>query len=244
MNMKLIESSTSPRTAEPAQSPIDWLFGELFGRYGRPFLDKFSSGETVGGVDTGIATMKRVWDQQIVECRLTRGDIKRGLGACQRRTFVPSLPEFLSLCLPHLDPLAAYHEAVAGLEDRAKGLDGTWSHPAIYWAAMLLRVDLKEKTYSQVKDRWASLLAGQLDRGEWAERPAPRVLIEVERPQMTREEADARLRELNAADVYKKSGDTYDHKRWAKKILQRQADGDKSLLLIQIHDAQTAMGLQ
>src|SRR6266404_5603808 len=129
-------------TPNARSSPIDWLFGELYGMYGNQFLDKFRSGHIVDDVDTGIENMKIVWTEKIRSRHMTMGELKRGLSACDRVKFPPSWSEFLELCKPSVDPLTAYYEAVAGVQARAAGEMGTWSHPAIYWAAMPLAFDL------------------------------------------------------------------------------------------------------
>ncbi|MDF3035112.1 MAG: phage protein [Paucimonas sp.] len=65
---------------------------------------------------------------------------------------------FLSLlpvCPSWLDPELAHIEAVAGIEARERGLQGAWSHPAIYWAAIRVGAfDLKRMTYPEIRIRW------------------------------------------------------------------------------------------
>ncbi len=138
---------------------------------------------------------------------------------------------------------------MAGLEARAKGEFGDWSHPAIYWAATLLQRDLMGQAYGAVKDRWAAALAAQMARTEWAEIPVPRPQLAA--PGMTklsREGAAAMLRELEAKGlvtrgITKQAKDDFDHLRWARRILARVAAGDKNVESYSVTAASEALGL-
>lgn len=221
-----METNQELSTFTAPSSPIDMLFGELHGMYGNQFLDKFRSGHAVDGLDTGTENMKRVWTEKLRSRGMTVGDMKRGLAKCDRVKFPPSWSEFLELCKPSVDPLVAYYEAVAGVQARAKGEMGIWSHPAIFWAATPLSFDLGNQTYSQIKPRWDRALAEQMERGEWEAIPEPLLALPEPAP-MSREEAAQRLQEVGAASVTKEPSTPTDHKRWARLAMEDLKHGGK-----------------
>lgn len=221
---------------------IDWLFGELHGRYGNRFLDAYRSGITVDGVDTGIANMKRTWSERIRANRLTTGQVRRGLAECERLKFPPTWGEFLEFCQPALDPVTAYQEALAGLEARGKGEIGLWSHPAVYWAASEMRADLMGQTWGAVRERWAAALRRHLARGEWESVPPPRAALPAPGgTTTTREEAGVQLRALTAAGLLRSFDQYGANLSWAEKILVRAAAGEH-VAPYALHSAHDALG--
>jgi hypothetical protein len=217
-------------TSSTSTDGIDWLFGELHGMYGNRFLDAYRSGHVANGVDTGIENAKRTWAERIRANGMTRGQLRRGLAACERLRFPPTWGEFLTLCVPEVEPAAAYQEAIAGLEARGKGEMGEWSHPAVYWAAAELRTDLMLQTYGAVRERWQAALKRQMGRGEWEPIPAPRAALPAPgQGQTTREEAARRLQELGAAGILRTASRPGDGRTWADRILARAAAGDPTL---------------
>jgi hypothetical protein len=62
-------------------------------------------------------------------------ELRRGVEGLKTRDWPPTLPEFLKLCRPPIDPEAAFAEAVREMRKRIdNGLD-EWSRPEIFWAA-------------------------------------------------------------------------------------------------------------
>lgn len=232
MNLTTAPSSTS--TTPLPTSWVEKLLHKMLLSYGKKFTDQWgatSTDELVGH-----------WAQELAGYLPI--EITRGLKALETREWPPTLPEFKKLCRSSLDPMKAYFEALAGVQARAAGEYGKWSHPAVYWAAMPLSFDLGSQTYSQIKTRWESALNAQIEAGEWAEIPQPMIALAApSKTQMSREEAAKRLRELGAATVIK-DGAGRDAKRWAHAILERVARGDKTLLPIQVQFAKQAMGEQ
>jgi hypothetical protein len=230
-------------SSSTSDTNIDWLFGELHGRFGNRFLDAFRSGYTVGGVDTGIENMKRTWAERIRANGLTSGQVRRGLAACERLRFPPTWGEFLEACQPRPDAGAAYHEAVAGLLARGRGEMGDWSHPAVYWAAMELRGDLLGQTYGAVRERWDGVLKRHLAREQWAPIPEPRpALPSPGTTTTTREEAAERLRALGASGLLRKLVQPGSGSReWAARILERVARGE-AVPLASVLAARAALG--
>jgi hypothetical protein len=195
--------------------------------YGNLFLDKYRTGHLVDGRDTGIENAKAVWRENIAAHGLTRSQVARGLAACEHLKFPPSWAEFLECCEPAPDPVAAYQEAVAGLEARGKGEMGEWSHPAVYWAAAELRAELMTQTYGAVKERWMAAFKRQIGRAEWPPIPVERAALPAPGAAVTsRDQAAAALQALGASGILRRGPQVADPKLWARKILERLACGD------------------
>lgn len=217
------------------ESWVEKLFHRMLLEYGKKFSDQW------GGADTDELIAH--WANELAG--YTGEEIKRGLAAMAGRDWPATLPEFKKMCRPPVNEMAAYYEAIAGLEARGKGEMGEWSHPAIYWAASYLKADLMSQTYSQVKDRWNALLKGQMERTEWAPIPQARVLLPP--PDVSpaaKAHAEKMIADLNAKGIIKAVNDTRDHKLWAKRILERLSNGDKTLSMIQIKFAKMAMDIK
>lgn len=209
------------------------MFHKMLLDYGKKFADQWAAAD----MDELIAH----WARELAG--YTGPEIKRGLAGLDSREWPPTLPEFKKMCRPPVNDMAAYYEALAGLEARGKGEIGEWSHPAIFWAASMLRVDLMSQTHAQIKDRWTALLKSQMERGDWAEIPPARVLLPA--PDVSpaaKAHATKMLSDLGASGIIGRKGE--DHKAWAKKILDRLARGDKTLMSIQIKFAKMAMDVQ
>lgn len=105
-------------------------------------------------------------------------EIARGLAACSERQFAPVLGEFKQLCRPALDPEFAWHEAQDGLQERAAGRVGVWSHPGVWRAARRMQHELRTGSFSQHRKRWQMILGRELAAGWGEEVAAPAPLIE------------------------------------------------------------------
>lgn len=202
--------------------------------YGSKFADMWR------GADIG--SVKAIWAEEMG--RLTNDELKRGYAGLMARDWPPSLPEYVKMCKPSIDPMVAYYEAVAGVQQRQVGKVGVWSHPAIFWAAMPLAFDLSNQTYSMVKIRWERALHEQMERGEWAEIPEPMIALpEPGKSFLSREKAAAMLKSLDAEKIIKDDGMNMDHKLWAKRIMEREKRGDKELSCLQVRFAREAMSV-
>jgi hypothetical protein len=220
----------STRSSTSTDAGIDWLFAELHGMFGNKVLDAYRSGHVEGGVDTGIENMKRTWLERIRANGITRGQLRRGLTACERLRFPPTWGEFLALCQPEPDPVAAYQEAVAGLEARDRGEIGEWSHPAVYWAASGLRRELQQEAYGSVRERWLAAFKRQMARGAWDPIPEAHVALPAPGQAFTSREAAAKaLRELGASGILRAHVPLGQGLRWVDKVLARAAAGDPTL---------------
>lgn len=202
------------------KSMMDHLYNRLDGAYPNKWRSNFP------GPDA-IDNWKCSWAEAFEEEGITPNDIKAGLKACRSKyDWPPSCAEFIKACKPSVDPLVAYYEALAGIQARAKGEMGQWSHPAIYWAATQMSFDLNHQTYSQIKPRWERALSEQMDRGEWDEIKMPLVAL-PDASRLSREEAAKRLEEIGAARVTKDAESRTDHLRWAKIAIEDLKHGGK-----------------
>lgn len=229
----LATSSTS--TSALPESWVEKLFHRMLLSYGKKFADQWAAAD----MDELIAH----WAHELGG--YSGAEIKRGIDAMESHTFPPTLPEFKKMCRAPLNDMATYYEAIAGLEARGKGEMGAWSHPAVYWAASFLRVDLMSQTHVQMRDRWSAALKAQMERSEWAEIPAARVLLPMPDTSPEAKKLAAKMmQELGAAGVIRKPTDNRDHKLWAKTIMARHDRGDKTLSMIQLQDARTALDIE
>lgn len=198
---------------------IDHLFNRLDGAYPHKWRSNFTNQQA-------IDNWAESWVEAFEEEGITPNDVKVGLRECRRRfAWPPSCAEFVQACRPHVDPLRAYYEAVAGVRARFAGEHGEWSHPAIYWAAMTMAVELREQSYSQAKARWESTLAQQLAKSVWDEIPRPHLQLTAPGKSTTsRETASAALKQLIGSVVNKPAGD--DPRGWARRLLERERAGE------------------
>lgn len=152
-----------------AREAIEHVFTAMACEYGKKFADLWGT--------TDPETLKQHWARRLHG--LSRAELGRGLRALQTREWPPTLPEFMKLCRPPIDPLRAYHEALDGMTARVqKGEIGHWSHLAIYWAAVDVGAfDLLNHPYDKLKARWEKALQAQLEAGEWAPIPEPMLAL-------------------------------------------------------------------
>lgn len=218
-------------------SLMDHLYNRLDGAYPHKWRSNFANQQAV---DNWMESWVEAFEDEGITPDMVRAGLKVIRKACD---WPPSCAEFIKACRPSVDPLVAYYEAIAGLQARQKGELGAWSHPAIYWAAMPLSFDLLQQTYSQMKARWERALAAQMDSGEWEPIPEPMVALPAPgKTELSREKAAQMMQELGAAGVINDGGTKSDPKAWAKKILQRAANGDKTLSAYCLREARIAMG--
>jgi hypothetical protein len=227
-------SSTAdwPKNALP-KKVVEWLFDRMLSKWGKQFVDRWSY----------VDANKLLLDWAKALHGLTELEFRRGVAKLDTFDWPPSQPEFLKACRPEVNPLTAYYEAIEGARSRERGDVGTWSHPAIFWASVRVSTfDLLSLSYSQIKARWEACLAAELEKGNWEPIPAPVLMLPSHKKRLTREEAGKMLQELRTASGVQPT--QIDPKGWAKKILQRHANGDKSLGLIQLDFAREALRIK
>jgi hypothetical protein len=211
---------------------IEKLFDKMLLDYGKKFTDHWSG--------TDPEKLIAHWAHELAG--YSKDELRRGYEGLAGRDWPPTLPEFKRMCRPPVDPVAAYYEAVHGLQERERGRVGEWSHPAIFWAASKMVHDLLNMTYTAMKSRWEKALTDSLNAGQWADIPVPMVALPPPgKTQADRAEAQRRMAELKASEVIKAPEDTSYHKSWARKILEREKRGDKSLPLIAVKFAREAL---
>ena len=208
---------------------IDALFIKMANFYGNKF--KLMWG------DSDINNVKAVWTQEL--SKLSRDEIAKGANSLVNQEYCPTLPQFIKLCRTDIDSVAAYYEALNGVIAREKGEMGEWSHPAIFWATTKISsFDLKNQTYSNIKARWERALNEEINNGQWADIPQAQIALPAPSVQARKDVADKYLAETQ---IIKKQEFKTDHKLWAKKIMQRHHDGDKTLTHIQLSMAKDAL---
>ena len=212
--------------------PMAWiekLFDRMVSLYGHKFLDMWR--------DADLQSVKETWAHELG--KLSRDEIARGANALMTQEWPPTLPQFIKLCRPAIDAVAAYYEAVNGVIAREHGNIGEWSHPAIFWASVKVGAfDLKHQTYSAIKGRWEGALNEELAKGNWTAIPEPMIALPPPTNAASKEVAERYIAETQ---VIKKQESNVDHKRWAKLIMERHKAGDKTLTHIQISFAKEAL---
>lgn len=208
---------------------IDALFAKMSTYYGNKFADMWRDGN--------MQAIKAVWAQECL--KLSREEFTRGANALLAQEWPPTLPQFIKLCRPAIDAVAAYYEAVNGVIAREHGNIGEWSHPAIFWASVKIGAfDLKHQTYSAIKGRWEGALNEELSKGNWTAIPEPMIALPLSTNAASKEVAE---RYIAKTQVIKNQDSNVDHKRWAKLIMERHKAGDKTLTHIQISFAKEAL---
>lgn len=145
-----------PLSVEPLPAKaITELFTRLTGQLGAKVADLWA------GVPP--ETVHAEWSAALAG--MHTAEIERGLRACARRAFAPTLGEFVLLCRPALDPEVAWMEAQDGMRARDRGERGDWTHPAVFRAALALAYELRTGGFAQHRKRWAWTLAREFEKG-------------------------------------------------------------------------------
>ncbi len=147
-------------SATSRQIPLSWvekLFSIMALNYGSKFAD------TWGGVKE--ADLKEHWAQKLAG--YTGDELRAGVAALDTRDWPPTLPEFLKLCRPPIEPATAHIEACQKYHRWLDGEVVTWSRPEVFHAAQKVGAwDLRNLPYKQIEARWREAL-------ETAPRTAP-----------------------------------------------------------------------
>lgn len=213
---------------------VEDLFQRMAFAYGSRFLDMWSS--------TDLEGVKAYWAARLGE--LNRDELRRGVSRLATRDWPPTLPEFIKLCRPNLDPAIAYHEAIEQGSRRERGEPESWSHPAIYWAWVKIGAfAITHQPYEALRARWSEALQGYAD--DPALPPVPDRCIALPTPGGTRlqpERARTLLAQLRVKrmDAPEKRGDGRD---WARALIVRRDRGD-CISFAQYALAEQALGLR
>jgi hypothetical protein len=228
--MMIATQSISEEINPILREVVTSIFDEMLLDYGNKFTAQWGGVEPEKLVDHWCRGLKGY----------TPSEIKRGLIEQKKSEWPPTLPQFKNMCRKEIDFLKTYYEALEGLQARAKGEIGNWSHPAVFWAASAISFDLMNQTYSQMKIRWEVALNEQLSKGEWALIPAPALRIENSRNSIrSKDQSKKIMQDIGFLPMKADRAGLW----WAHKIMARQEKGDKHLKIIQIQFAKEALGL-
>lgn len=228
-----MSSIPNASTSHPQFVPlhcVESLFEHMHGYYGAKFAQQWQ------GTDT--ATVKAVWAAELG--KLTPEELNRGLAALVTCKWPPTLPEYIALCKPILNPAAAYMEAIAGMNARERGETGTWSHPAIYFAAVGMFFELKQEGYATIKPRWEAALEKEMRKGKWSKILQPTLAYSptTGNTRSSREELARVLKKISTAQTPQEKQDP---KAWIGRVFQRVQRGDSSLPGIAVGFAREAI---
>ena len=188
--------------------PSEWinrLFQRLGGMYGSKFLTMWE------GAD--IESVKQIWGESLGD--FDAEEIRAGLDGCNSKPFPPTLPEFLLLCRPPIDPDTAMREAVEQMHRRHTTRDDVWSKPEIFWAASSIgNHDLRNLSSNLLRQRMASALESVRGKHD----PVPPAPLQVEHKPLSRDDAQKVLEHVTGK-LGEILAEKTDYKAWAKRIL-------------------------
>ena len=167
----------------------------------------------------------------------------RGVKSVEKQEYPPSLPQFLNLCRPPIDPIKAYFEAVQGVRDRRDGKRGNWSHPAIFWAAAGMSFDLINKPQSAVESQWKQRLSEELSKTSW--QPIPEIAQRLPEPPRNREQGQKEYSKV-LQKYGMKAPEARGNGRWVLRNFDRMVAGWKPVPAVRkcIFDAAHELGIQ
>jgi hypothetical protein len=200
--------------------------------YGKKFTDQWGAADSDGLIAYWSASL----------AGFTGAELDRGVAAMEDLDWPPTLPQFKKLCRPPMDPMVAFYEAQAGMLARAAGRMGEWSHRAVFWAAMQLGPAVTEQQYATIRPRWERALGDALALGSWAAIPNPAIALPAPgRTLLAVSVAKERLGNLQASGILKREPDPDKRLEWARKIIAREAAGDKTVELHSLKLAKAAL---
>lgn len=181
----------------PSALPVAAIHN-LFAWMGKRFGAKFANAHP--GIEP--EALVETWATEL--STYTEAELRRGVKACQRLEWPPTLAEFQRYARPPINPEVAHAEAQVQMRNREYGREDTWSHPAIFYAAAEMGRDLFALSYTQCRARWTDALRRAeegIDAGTLASTIQPRQL-RLAAPGMattSREAALQRIARLKAA---------------------------------------------
>ncbi|MTW11414.1 hypothetical protein GM658_12485 [Pseudoduganella eburnea] len=229
-------SSTLPHQALPI-SWVESLFKRMHFSYGARFADMWA------GVNPD--EMKQHWAQRLGE--LSRSELATGYRMLESRDWPPTLPEFIKLCRPNLDPEPAFYEALAqGIKrERADPHDpDVWSHPAIYWAWVKIGAfAIANQGYEALRPRWVDALRHYVELPGLEAVPEKRQELPAPgKARLRPERARELLSQLRLKGMPQRAG-VSGQTEWAKTILEKYGRGE-SVCIAAIEMAEEALGLR
>lgn len=179
-----------PVPALNGRSLLQQLFNRLDGSYPGRFKTMFP--DTVS-----IKNWEDAWEDALIRENISPREVAVGLARIGG-DWPPSLPEFLTLCRPALEPESAFREAVQGVYARKQGEMGQWSHPAIYWTSVAVgQHELMQASWQAMRVRWERVLRDVFAKGAWDPIPDPAPALPAPGSTVsTRQEAHAQIKRL------------------------------------------------
>lgn len=213
-------------------SPVEHILAEMKMLFGNLFDNQWK------GVDYG--EMISFWEKRL--SGYTNDELRRGFNALEGLKYPPTLPEFMQLCRPPIDPMKAYHEAVKGVRERHEGRMGEWSHPAIFWASASMAYDLMNKPLSAVEAMWKSKLNEELSKTSW--QPIPEISPRLPEPPRNREQGKKEYSKV-LQKYGMKEPEARGNGRWVLRNFDRMVAGWKPVPAVRkcIFDAAHELGI-
>lgn len=234
--MSHITSSTLPQHQPLPISWVEGLFTQMSYAYGKHFADMWA-----GLNGKQVEEMKGYWAMKLGT--LSDEELLRGYSTLDTRAWPPTLPEFIALCRPYLDPVVAYHEACQQGPRRERGEEDRWSHPAIYWAWVSVGAHaLTHLPFEQLRARWSEALTRYAN--DPALPPVPARAIALPAPGATRlqpQRARELLAQLKVRRVH--AGPVGDGRQWAKAVIEK-AESGVPVSIAAFEMAEQALGLR
>jgi hypothetical protein len=132
--------------------PLSWvdrIFARMNAFYGAKLADAWTGSD--------LDEVKAIWAEELGG--YTPEEIRDGVAAMKRRDWPPTLPEFLKLCRPPVEPVGAHVEACQKYHRWVEGEDVEWSRPEIFWACQKIgHWELKNSPYRSLESRWKEAL--------------------------------------------------------------------------------------
>lgn len=207
-------------TSEPVALPRQWmqrLFDRMAAMYGAKFAEQWRSLDQ--------ATMLATWSQALAG--YSAEEIRRGLDACLMRDWPPTLPEFLKLCRPPMDPVRLWYEAQQAAKERDEGKPGAWPAPFVFHAYRDMAWEVRSGEYAKHGERWRLALdraKAAVERGELPnEVPLPAERLPEPAP-LTRAQAAERAKAINVQIPARPRGIDL---AWAYALRERHERGER-----------------
>ena len=195
--------STLPQTVKLNElSGTEKLFAIMSAMYGKLWFQQWS--------DTPQYVMEEVWRSELQG--YSKIEIEAGVAACKKLKWPPTLPQFLELCRPEIDPVFAWKLAGEGIRARQNGEMGNWPDPCIYWAANRLgQFEILNEPLEKHRVYWIAELdraRNQQAKGLLPEIPEPRMALVAPGQTITpKHEARKKIRAVLEITQGTKAGD-------------------------------------
>lgn len=234
MSTRDLSTSTPwPVNAIP-EAVMKKFFLKMTNTYGVKFLDQWA----------GIPMRNVQMEWAEVMATLTQAELTTGWHKISTRDWPPTLPEFMKMCRPTLDPQVAYYEALEQGARRQRGEQEAWSSPAIFWAwAAIGAHDFNQLGYAVLKPRWERLLSAELAKPQ--QEPIPALAVSLPAPGQTRtsgKEARSMLQAFGMQLAQYGKAPAGRGTGWAQRIIERSQRGEV-VAIASLEAAEAVLGI-